>query len=780
MKRALKIIGLTLAGALGLLLAALAALIVKPSLFLNTRTVSAAIRRFGKAERPAWKDLSFKIESRSPRVKRVVFDASDFCVDAEDGSVKGCFSRLTLDATVRLALSPSVTRLETLTVRSGPLRLDQTVSPAAAAKKKREPAGVNLALVPEPLRSMTLGTVDVDLPDARIKTSSGTTTLKLSAAYSEKVQKPLALELFAVVPTTAPGQTNRYQVTAALDSDLFRTGTITKLNATVRVRGAGTDAQLKAEVRQPRPDALSLAATASAQMSGRTLRAKLDGLYSADRAGATADVSVENPAGPVRVAALRNCRFDAPLGKSGPTAADLKCGVSVMPGKLGATQPKTLAGALAFHADFKRKGAQADHFTAALDLELGPEKKWYGFFAKLNVKLAGRTGSIPQSLTAKHEFHTGFTVEKFDGLVKALQGTDFAVPAPLNSMSGKAVFEAGTAGNTRGENQKIDYKFTTDLSSPKQRLKTEIRGALTIEGLFRSDRKIGDKTEVDLQDVALQLPYIKIGPIPSPVADTRIKTGDPKRDAAVDAKRADAVASSTASVVDYAVHIVTKKPVLLLTNLLKNPVPISLDLTAKPAVLSGTINLEPFELEAFKQKAQVDHITLTPGAANAPLGLDGKVVYKRQDVVVDILLLGSTEKPQVVFQSKPPLSQNEIVALLLYGKTPNELDSDQQASAGTASSAFTDGAFGLASLYLFASTPVDSVGYDAATQSYEVKFKLPGGVTMGVGSNLEESKTLTLRKRVARNVELETQLAQRTQSSQRSAVTTFLQWFRRY
>src|SRR6185312_15313855 len=132
----------------------------------------------------------------------------------------------------------------------------------------------------------------------------------------------------------------------------------------------------------------------------------------------------------------------------------------------------------------------------------------------------------------------------------------------------------------------------------------------------------------------------------------------------------------------------------------------------------------------------------------------------------------------VTFESTPPMNQNEIVAMLLYGKSPAELSSDQQASAGTASSGFASGAFGLASLYLFASTPIDSVSYDPASKSYEVKFKLPGGATLGVGSNLEESKTLTLRRRVARNVELETQL--KTSSQQGNAVTTFLEWFRRY
>jgi hypothetical protein len=59
-----------------------------------------------------------------------------------------------------------------------------------------------------------------------------------------------------------------------------------------------------------------------------------------------------------------------------------------------------------------------------------------------------------------------------------------------------------------------------------------------------------------------------------------------------------------------------------------------------------------------------------------------------------------------------------------------------------------------------------------------VKFKLPGGATLAVGSDLQESKSLTLRKRLARHFELQTE-AERS-GSERGAVATFLQWFQRY
>ncbi|HXT02372.1 MAG TPA: translocation/assembly module TamB domain-containing protein [Elusimicrobiota bacterium] len=785
MKRALRIAGKVLLRLIAVLLVLLFVFLAWPQWFLNSRTAAAAVHAFGKSYSPKWADLALEVDSDGLLNKRVIFSADDFCLDEKRGALKGCFTRLKLDARLRLGFSPpvSVTRLETLVVRTGPLlRIDERPSAQepAAAKKKKKPASVPLALVPRPLRAMTVGLIDVALPRVELVSSTGTTTVRLNAAFWDQKDAPLTADVYAVVQGSAPSVVSHYRANASLDTDLFRKGRVSKLDARATVAGdAGLKADVKAVIREPRPGELSLAARADATDAGRTAKVRLDGLFSDSRASATAAVALEDPRGPLKRAALEDCRFDAPIGKKGVSSADLKCAIAITPKDFGPKAPrvKPLRGGLDFHADFKRLRTQTDHFTARLGVELGPEKTWYGFFMRLKLELAGRTGSLPASLTAKHEFDTGFSIDRFEDLVAGLAHTELAIPAPLDSMKGKASFSARTAGDSRGESQKIDYEAKTSLSSPKQRLFIAVKGALTLVDLFSPSRRAKDETGVDLQDVALELPYLKLGPVPSPVADKRIKTGEPSRDAAVEAKRPEAV-KSTSTAVAFTVKVRTEKPLRLITNLIKDQVPIALDLKATGAGLDGTIEIQPFNLQVFRQNARVDHITLKPAAGAESIPIDGKLIYKKNDVVVNILIVGSTDKPVVTFESTPPMTQNEIVAMLLYGKSPAELGSDDQASAGTASSGFASGAFGLASLYLFASTPVDSVSYDPASKTYEVKFKLPGGATLGVGSNLEESKSLTLRRRVAKNIELETEL--KTSSQQGNAVTTFLEWFRRY
>ncbi|MBI4376267.1 MAG: translocation/assembly module TamB domain-containing protein [Elusimicrobia bacterium] len=157
--------------------------------------------------------------------------------------------------------------------------------------------------------------------------------------------------------------------------------------------------------------------------------------------------------------------------------------------------------------------------------------------------------------------------------------------------------------------------------------------------------------------------------------------------------------------------------------------------------------------------------------------LDGKIVYQTADYRIDILLLGSTGKPRIELASDPPLERQEIIALLLFGREPSELDDDQAATVGNTDAALASQAFGLPMLFLLASTPVEYVGYNPETQSYSARLRLPGGASMELGSDLEESNRLRLRKRLARHWVIETELRGEEEGN---AITTFIEWFNRY
>lgn len=756
-------------------------LLARPSWFVNSRTAAAALHRFGGAYAPRWKSLSVDVASPGLLTKRLRVSAEEFCFAAPGDSLRGCLPRVGLDATVSVGRRPIllVRRVDELTLHARSLRLDSRRAPARERKREGRSGFVGLPdLVPAPLRRARLGKVDVDVADFASVTGSGTTRLDLSARFQAEDGAPLRARAVA----SSGGKV--YRAEAELDSDLLREGRLTYLQADARVRGAAT-ADVKARIEQGRGQELRAVIDARARVSGRSAFAKLEATQTPARYAVTGFLGAADPGGPLRRAELRRCSLEAPLreGTTKPERVELSCGLRLEPKPFGAplgVQVKALTGTVRLEAAFPRSKAllKQDAFDARLDVSVGPVADFYEFFAKLHADFSGRTGSLPESLKSEHVLEAGFKVGKFEDLVAYLKGTAYAVPAPLHVLEGPIEVSVRSGGPTRGEDHGFDYDLTSRLANGNQRLFTRVNGRLLVKKIFTPLRQLSSRTDVLLEDVALELPYLKVGAFPSVSVDKRIKTGDPSRDAAVDAKREAVKGQASAPRGDHSVRLRTVKPALLHTNLAKEPVPISLDLNSTSAGMEGRIQVEPFKLEIFKQEARVDHVTLTPHPGSKAQDLDGKIVYKKSDVTIDILLLGSTEKPQVDFQSDPPMSRDEIVAVLFYGKSPGELDSEQQATVGNASAGMANGAFGVVSLYLLAATPIDYVGYDPATQTYQARFKLPGGATLSVGSNLEESRTLTLRKRILKNVELETGV--RRTPGETNAVTTFLQWFRRY
>ncbi len=203
------------------------------------------------------------------------------------------------------------------------------------------------------------------------------------------------------------------------------------------------------------------------------------------------------------------------------------------------------------------------------------------------------------------------------------------------------------------------------------------------------------------------------------------------------------MAASTSSVA-LELSVGTARPIVLYSDLAKTPVPVAVGLKLeKPSGrMTGAVEFKTFDVEFFRRRATVDHLTLTFRPGSKRVGLDGLIKYKSAEAMIGIRLLGTMDKPQVVFESDPPLNQSDIIGLLVFGKSPDELDADQAATVANTQTAMSDKAFGLASLYLFASTPIQFVGYDPATKSYTMKFRIPGGETLSLNSDFDATKSV--------------------------------------
>lgn len=769
------------------LLFILAVLIWRPEWFLPPRLIAKAVKTFGKAYHPEWKEFEVRLHSKSFATKQLVVHARDFGFADSSGTMKGFFRAIEADVTAKLTTrGVLLTRVARLDVYGRELKMDFSRPSPKAVKKKKEKqgtayAGVN-GLLPSSLRRLRIDEIDVQLPDNTLVLSS-TQSVSGDVSLTYSTSLVLAAQLYQKTPEKA----ENIDVTLAVDSDLFSKGALTYLHAVGKLAGDVENAgRLEARIDEKKGGALELRADAKLASGTKDLTARLRGSQTAERFAAKLDAAVRESSGAIRELALNGCTVDAPTDKKQQIQSlALRCDVSAEPAPFGVkpgTKAKKIDVLVSLDGKRTPKPLKRDAFEAKLKATVKPRKDWVDFRADLQADLAGRLGDIPRSLTSRHKIAASLDVAKFQDLVTYLEGTRYAIPAPLHVMTGPVRVTLDSKGDTTKPDQVFVYKASTDLSSGKQKLVARVDGRLIARQLFTPGRKLEDKTDVVLKDVALELPYLKVGAVPPLTVDSRIRTGEEKMDRRAEKRQAQedaTVRPSTASAVDYVARIRTDNPVKLLSNLNPQPIPIALDLSMTPAGMNGTIAIQSFDAELFKKKGHVDHLSLKPAPGARAMDLDGLIQFSEDEADIALKLLGSTEKPRVIFESEPPMDQQAIIALLLFGKSPDDLDPDQNATVSNSQSAMANGAFGLASLYLFASTPIQYVGYDPATQTYAIKFSLPGGASLEVGSGADQSKHLTLRKRLARHWVLQTEVS-RDEEQRRNAVTTFLEWFQRY
>jgi hypothetical protein len=785
MARPARILAWTVLGLSGLLALLAALTLARPSWLINSRTAAAGLRRFGGAYRPAWRELRVDISGPKLLEKRVVIHAVDFCVDDRRGFIRGCFPRFELDATVALGRDPwlTVRRLERLELSSRGLRIDTAAVPPGERSPPALPAALDLSgLVPRPLRGMAVGTIAIKMPETTVVSARRPMTVSLDSGFAAASGRPLEAKAEVVLKRPRGGR-RRYRARLLLDTDLLSRGQLSRLDARLTLAGdGGVGAEASAGLSQAGKDELRLRARADARAPGRVLRVRLEGSLAPGLQAFQGGLVLEEPAGPLRRVELRDCglRLAAEPGSLRPRRAELACGLILAPAPLAELRdatPLRLDGTLTAQADFppERAGRAGSALSARAEAKVAVSQRRYGLRARLAVTAGGRMDRLPGSLALRYDFESGLRVERFTDLIEFLDHTPYVVPAPLNALQGPLSLEVRSAGDVRGKDLAAELIFSSRLASRRQRLDIEAGGSLSTVSLPRRKRAWRGQGTVELKSLALELPYLKIGAFPAISVDERIRTGAPGEKTGVPVS---GVRTPTGPPVEYRLRVFTSSAALLYSNLAQDPVPVTLDLLLRPAGAAGVIRVAGFGMKVFGQSARIDHLTLTPSPGRRDMGLEGKVVCQRPGATIDILLSGRTDHPQLSFRSEPPMTRGEIVGLLLFGKTPVELGGDQQASVGNASAAMSSGAFGLASLYLFAATPIESVGYDTATQAYRVRFKLPGGASLTVGSTLDESRTVALRKRLLSNVEVETEL--RRSPDQKEAVTTFLQWFRRY
>lgn len=370
-------------------------------------------------------------------------------------------------------------------------------------------------------------------------------------------------------------------------------------------------------------------------------------------------------------------------------------------------------------------------------------------------------------------FRSELNMPKFEETVLFLKNSRWSVPAPLNILQGPIQLRlSGIPTEIQTQDFAAKALLKTDLKSPSQRLKTE--GNFNII-LTAEKFRVGISGIISLKDVKIQLPSISLRDPPSLMPDPRFKK--------TKKKTGNLFSNSKIFEITDLIVRTEEKPILLQANLVPNllpdPVPVRLHYRIKPSFLkmTGKVSIDKMNLEIFKRKAIVEKFNLIKYANSKVQDIDAVITYRTSEVLVKILIAGPTDKPRLELISDPPLTRQQIISILIFNKSLHELTDEELSSTSHLDQALLSSAFGLASLFLLSSTPIDSIYFDPRTSSYTARIRIDRKTSISIVSDFESSRQFIWRRRLRGPWSISTQVES---SDSEDSITTMIEWFKRF
>ncbi|MFH1653931.1 MAG: translocation/assembly module TamB domain-containing protein, partial [Pseudomonadota bacterium] len=505
------------------------------------------------------------------------------------------------------------------------------------------------------------------------------------------------------------------------------------------------------------------------------------GKYSSDLVEAVINGKIENPTSGVPKIMMSDCRislkkksFRSSLGKASLSCPlDLFLKTIKMPkgAELFYDAPDQLRVQLTADADMPFLPNENSSISGNAKINLKPiSGKLISNRGETNVIFEGVLSGFPDTWKINANVDIDFAIENYSKLVRFLVSTPYSIPAPLNSLDGRVSLKVKGAFDFPLSFSHLPIEIQTRLGSEHQKLNIDGRGYADLHMKDMEITKIDVVADVELTEVQLQLPNLSPVAIPQLFPDPRIKLAEgPKQK------------KEKAFQLNYKASLKTNKgkPLILLSNLAKTPVPIAIDVAAENGKFSGSVNVQQFSIDLFRRKAKLERLNLK---LEDPINLsdvNGLASVKYADYTVNIGVEGPVKHPAVILSSNPPMSQEDIISTLIYGEPYSNLDKTDAESVGGMNDAFANRALALTSMYLFASTPIQRIGYNPDTKTVSAKLKIADGTSLTIATDGESKGEVGLRRRLGNGWIINTTVESPTDDVDTKG-SAFLEWHKRH
>lgn len=335
-----------------------------------------------------------------------------------------------------------------------------------------------------------------------------------------------------------------------------------------------------------------------------------------------------------------------------------------------------------------------------------------------------------------------------------------SLPAPLNVMNGDFITDVYVEDLEDKDLVKVLAKSHLDLKSPKQVVDVVLDGEVPLNVMTFKPEAI--LVGIDFRKVMIELPRLSKKSLPPQFTpDSRfVNTPFNKKE-----KKA-----SPKEPLDLDLHLeaLNKKALHLRTNLLDEDLRLNFDINIKKGEMQKSfVKVLPLKTTVFKRPIHVDYTRIDFNPPLEPV-LDAIVKFPLPTYKVTLKLEGPLSSPRYVFTSEPPLPQNDIYAVLLFGRPLDDLDPNDKNSAQKTNQILSQGILSLGVLYFLAGSPVEYVGYDAESKEATASFGVDDKTSLRVGGSGQGVNSTGVRRSLGKGWYLDTSV-EKTQLSQGDA-----------
>ena len=296
------------------------------------------------------------------------------------------------------------------------------------------------------------------------------------------------------------------------------------------------------------------------------------------------------------------------------------------------------------------------------------------------------------------------------------------LPAPINVMNGEIEFELEseriqqrnmvllkslTHINLQGKNQVIRFSVSGDVP-------------LNVSDFSRGLIQIG----IEFSEVSLQLPRLsRKEPPPQFFPDKRFKT-----------KKAERTTEQNKNNISMDLQALNEEALHIRSNLLDEPLRLNFDLDIRNGEIhDGFLKILPLKTTVFKRPVRIRDLVVSFNAPLEPV-IESTIKFPLPEYKITLKLEGPLSRPRHVFSSKPPLPQNDIYAVLLFGRPLSELNSEDKNAARQTNKLLAQGILSLSVLYFLSGSPVEYIGYDPETGRATAQFGIDRKTSLNVGA----------------------------------------------